>query len=56
MVNSTFQTFYGFDDELYFTHLIVFFWPALAEAFPLELEWLQVSSNLLDFSQYSGRS
>ena len=33
-----------------------FFTSALAESFPLEFEWQQVSSSLQDFSQYSDRS
>ena len=32
-----------------------FFTPALADGFPLEFEWQQVSSSLQDSSQYSGR-
>ena len=30
-----------------------FFTPALADGFPLELEWQQVSSSPQDFSRYS---
>ena len=33
-----------------------FFTSALAEGLSLEFEWQQVSSSLLDSSQYSGRS
>ena len=33
-----------------------FFTPALADGLSLESEWQQVSSNLQDSSQYSGRS
>ena len=33
-----------------------FFTPALADSFPLESEWQQVSSNFQDSSLYSGRS
>ena len=33
-----------------------FFTLAVADGFPLESEWQQVSSSLEDFSQYSGRS
>ena len=33
--------------------LWVFFTPALADCFPLEFEWQQVSSNLQDFSSYT---
>ena len=32
------------------------FTSALADGFSLESEWQQVSSSLLDFSRYSGRS
>ena len=34
----------------------VFFTQTLADGLSLESEWLQVSSDLQDFSQYSGRS
>ena len=33
-----------------------FFTPALADGFPLDSEWQQVSSSLQNFSQYSDRS
>ena len=33
-----------------------FFAPVLADGFPLDSEWQQVSSSLQDISQYSGRS
>ena len=33
-----------------------FFPPALADGFPQEFNWQQVSSNLQEYSQYSGRS
>ena len=36
--------------------LLEFSIPALADGFSLEFEWQQVSSSLLDSSQYSGRS
>ena len=34
----------------------VFFTPALVDTFPLESEWQQVSSSILDSFYYSGRS
>ena len=37
-------------------HLFEFFSSALADGFPLEFEWQQISSSLQDSSQYSGRS
>ena len=40
--------------------IILLFWeffiPVLADGFPLEFEWQQVSSSLQDSSQYSGQS
>ena len=45
------------DNVIYmlFTHW-EFFTSVLADGLLLEFEWEQVSSSLLDFSQYSGRS
>ena len=37
-------------------HSLELFTSALADGFSLESEWQQVSSNLQDSSQYSGRS
>ena len=37
-------------------HLWEFSTPALVDGFSVKLEWLQVSSSLLNSSQYSGRS
>ena len=36
--------------------ILEFFIPVLADSFPLEFEWQQVSSSLQDSPQYSGRS
>ena len=37
-------------------HSLEFFTSVLGDGFSLEFEWQQVSSSLLDSSQYSGRS
>ena len=38
------------------THSLELFTSAVADGFSLDSEWQQVSSNLQEYSQYSGRS
>ena len=48
--------FSGYYNFFFFSFFWKFFTPALASGFSLESELKQVSSNLLDSCQYSGRS